>query len=274
MMFRRFTRPLIILSALTLSATVFMACDDDDAENLFGDRGPGRGDDVRGQGRGDDVRGGGGDGGGGTAGDLDDVRVDDVGGGDQNNQDIDDGFVCVPADRPANAGGECNATTPCDGGECVALEEGATSGVCGASCNPGLCEDACIGEEICIGLADQSGNAQVDADGNPMGMCYEPPVGDRDHYHSCGQGIGDCVRGSSCVVSAQGAQTGMCIPSCDGGETCPSLGSTPGQCALTLTDQNNNSTQACAVPCESEADCPADTHSCNPIQGGSICEPI
>lgn len=253
MRIRRIARSCLTVSVLLLSGTMLLACDSDDADDANGP-GPGRDRDVSGE---LDVS-------------VEDPNTPDTTSPDPGTDTTAPDPTCDPLPRPPQVGQPCSAPGECDG-ECVVFEENATSGTCYPTCNPGVCEDACEGQEVCAPLSGPGGQPATDGAGNPIGACVVPPEGSQGAYEACGQGIGNCSSGNTCAVLEDGATTGICMPGCNTAADCPALGNAQPQC-VQLTGPGGEAIPACAPICAAPADCPGG-YSCTAVQGGSLCLP-
>lgn len=250
---RRIARSCLTLSALLLSGSLLMACGVDDDEDADGTS-PGRDRDVSGE---LDVS-------------VGDPNQDTAGDQETDTTSPNPDPTCDPLPRPAQVGQPCAAPGDCDG-ECVVFEENATSGTCYATCNPGVCEDACITDEVCAPLSGPGGQPATDANGTPIGACVVPPEGTEGAYAACGQGIGNCQSGNTCAILEQEAQNGICMPDCTAPTDCPPLGNAQIQC-VQLTGPGGEQIPACAPICAAPTDCPGG-YTCTAVQGGSVCIP-
>ncbi len=129
------------------------------------------------------------------------------------------------------------------GGVCAGLS--ADTIACSTACVPGQCEDVCQGEEVCVPLQGENGEA------SEFGACVVPPTGEQQAYDLCGQESGLCAAGLQCLIFTQGETEGMCMPECTNGEACPERGGVAGQCALGIQGGDQ---MFCGLLCDAAGD--------------------
>lgn len=161
--------------------------------------------------------------------------------GSDAGQDVSTSEDCTGVVVAESAGAPCSG--PCaDGLQCTSME-GDAQPICRQVCVPDTCESVCGEDEVCAPLVDTPNS----------GVCAVPQAGERSAYESCGQEVGFCEDGFSCLTS-QDANVGMCVPPCVD-EVCEAHAGVAGSCSL-IVQMDGVEERFCAPTCDAATACP------------------
>ena len=156
--------------------------------------------------------------------------------------------VCSLVAGALNVGTDCSTQTEgfCGTGVCASFDA-STPATCFQGCVPSQCETTCTGQERCLGVTDQNGNAIEIEPGVLQGVCDIPATGNQTAFDQCGGTVGACEAAMDCLAFSQ-TQPAMCMPQCTADADCPTREGIVSRCVITTSPGANPSN--CGLLCD------------------------